>query len=373
MKLKHLILLLFTAAVIYSCTDSEDDTSGASTDNFDRKALLENAADHIIIPAYQDLSADLASLKTSKDLFIAMPNLSNLADLRAAWLEAYTTWQYVEMFNIGKAEEIFYTFQMNVYPTNVTDIQNNMAAGSYDLTTNENNDAVGFPALDYMLYGTGSRDADIVDYYSADFAATLHQQYLSDLVDQMDRITTIVLNDWTTSYRDTFVNSTGNTASSAVNMLINDYIFYYEKGLRAHKIGVPAGVFSTTPRADLVEGFYSKQHSKKLALAGLQAAQDFYNGLAYNGTTTGASYADYVSLLRTNSGSSDLTGAINSQLNIARNEMMNLGNNFYNEVTTNNNQMLRTYDELQRVTVLLKIDVLQTLNISVDYVDSDGD
>jgi hypothetical protein len=35
--------------------------------------------------------------------------------------------------------------------------------------------------------------------------------------------------------------------------------------------------------------------------------------------------------------------------------------------------MTDTYDELQRVTVLLKVDMLQTLNISVDYVDADGD
>lgn len=373
MKFKHLLLTLFLASFIYSCTDNEDDTSSTSSDNFDRKALLENAADNIIIPALQDLSADLATLKASKDLFIATPEQTNLDNLRDAWLEAYTTWQYVEMFNIGKAEEIFYTFQMNVYPTNVTDIQNNIAAGSYDLTTNENNDAVGFPALDYMLYGKGNSDAEIIGYYSTDLDASLHQQYLSDLVEQMNDLTTIVLNDWTASYRDTFVNSTGNTASSAVNMMINDFIFYYEKGLRANKIGIPAGVFSSTPLSDKVEGFYSKEYSKTFALESLKAAQDFYNGKAYNGTTSGTSYADYVSLLRTNSGSSDLTGAINSQLDIARNEMLDLDDNFYNQVNTNNNLMLGTYDELQRVTVLLKVDVLQTLNISVDYVDADGD
>jgi hypothetical protein len=35
--------------------------------------------------------------------------------------------------------------------------------------------------------------------------------------------------------------------------------------------------------------------------------------------------------------------------------------------------MTATYDELQRATVLFKVDMLQTLSISVDYVDSDGD
>ena len=35
--------------------------------------------------------------------------------------------------------------------------------------------------------------------------------------------------------------------------------------------------------------------------------------------------------------------------------------------------MLETYDELQKAVVLLKVDMLQVLNIKVDFVDADGD
>jgi hypothetical protein len=35
--------------------------------------------------------------------------------------------------------------------------------------------------------------------------------------------------------------------------------------------------------------------------------------------------------------------------------------------------MLDTYDELQDVVVLLKVNMLYSLNITVDYADSDGD
>jgi hypothetical protein len=374
MKLKHLGLALFAVMAIGACSDSEDDGNGQA-DTFDRKALLENAADNIIIPALQELSTDLAALKTSKDLFITAPNQSNLEDLREEWLAAYLTWQYVEMINVGKAEEIFYSFQMNIYPTNVSDIEANMnmVTATYDLTTPENNDAVGFPAVDYLLYGTASTDADIVRFYSSDIKASSHQQYLSDIIDQMDSLTTTVLNDWTSSYRDTFVNSTGNTASSSLNMMINDFVFYYEKGLRANKIGIPAGVFSTSPLADRVEGLYSREFSKELALEGLQAVDDFFNGRAYDGTATGESYASYLTLLRNNSGTSDLTGIINSQLSTARSQMNLLNNNLFDQVNTDNGMMTATYDELQRVTVLFKVDMLQTLNVSVDYIDSDGD
>ncbi len=35
--------------------------------------------------------------------------------------------------------------------------------------------------------------------------------------------------------------------------------------------------------------------------------------------------------------------------------------------------MLTAYDELQKAVVLLKVDMLQALNIQVDFVDADGD
>ena len=35
--------------------------------------------------------------------------------------------------------------------------------------------------------------------------------------------------------------------------------------------------------------------------------------------------------------------------------------------------MLKTYDVIQAGVVMLKVDMLQKLNISVDYVDADGD
>jgi len=43
------------------------------------------------------------------------------------------------------------------------------------------------------------------------------------------------------------------------------------------------------------------------------------------------------------------------------------------EVENNNSKMLTAYDSMQANVILLKIDMLQALSISVDYVDTDGD
>jgi hypothetical protein len=43
------------------------------------------------------------------------------------------------------------------------------------------------------------------------------------------------------------------------------------------------------------------------------------------------------------------------------------------QVVENNLSMLSTYDVIQANVVLLKVDMLQKLNINVDYADADGD
>lgn len=367
--MKKFFLIACMAIVVTACTESDDTGGGTTSDSFDRGAMLTNLADNIIIPAYQDLDAKLAVLVTAKDNFIAEPNQVNLTAFRASWLSAYKTWQYVEMFNIGKAEETVYYFQMNIYPTNVTDVQNNIAAGTYDLSAPSNNDAVGFPALDYMLYGVADTDEAIIAMYDTATDAAKYKTYLSDITDQMKALTSVVLSDWTTSYRATFIAGTANTASSAANKLINDFIFYYEKGLRANKVGIPAGNFSSTPLPEKVEAYYNKQVSKELATEALTAVQNVFEGRAYNGTATGSSFKSYLEFL----GKTELSTRITNALTNGMQKLETLDNNFYNQVNTNNAKMTEAYDALQAVVVLFKVDMLQAFNVSVDYVDADGD
>ncbi len=369
------LLSILVITLIFACSSSEDGnpSSGGNTDDFNRQAMLTNWADNFIIPAYQELASDLSTLKTDKDAFIANPDQNTLDALRFSWLEAYETWQYVEMFNIGQAEQINYAFQMNVYPTNVSDIQNNIESGNYDLANVNNNDAVGFPAVDYMLYGIGENDTMIINAYVTDTLAESNKTYLSDLVDQMESLTTIVLNDWTSIYRNEFVNSTANTATSATNKIANDFIFYYEKGLRANKIGIPAGVFSATPFSDKVEAFYNKNVSRQLALNGLIAVQKFFNGEGFNSTSTGESFKQYLDYLNTIKDGADLSQLINDQFDEAELKIQALSDNFAQQVETDNTKMTEAYDELQKAVVLLKVDMIQAMNISVDFVDADGD
>ena len=365
------ILILLLIIGLASCTS--DDSSTNSNDNFDRSAMMAHLADNIIIPSLVDLQSSLSNLSDRKDDFVVSTDQANLDALRDAYLAAYLKWQRVEMFNIGKAEEIQYSFQMNVFPVDVNNVDDNIINGNYDLTSVNNQDAVGFPALDYMLYGLSSDDVSIRNVYND----SKYKDYLSDLIERMELLTETVLDDWRSGYRDEFVAGTANNATSPINMIVNDFIFYYEKGLRANKIGIPAGVFSNMPLPDRVEGLYSKVYSKQLALNALDAVQDFFNGVSeITPAGTDASLSGYINALEpthSDALSTSLSSQINSQIDRARVQLNTLDNDLASQVSSDNLAMLQTYDELQRVVVLLKVDMLSVLNISVDYVDADGD
>ncbi len=365
--MRNIIIMSLLALFIVSCNPDND--TPESGDKFDRGAMLTNVADNIIIPAYQDLDTKLTVLVSAKNDFITTTDQTNLDALRTSWLNAYKVWQSVEMYNIGEAEQTQYYFQMNIYPTSITDVENNIASGNYDLAHVNNNDAVGFPAVDYMLYGVADTDIDILEKYTTDTNAAKYKTYLSDLVNKMESLTKTVLNDWTSSYRGVFISSTNNTATSSFNKLVNDFIFYYEKGLRANKIGIPAGVFSAGSLPEKVEAFYSDAISKQLSLDALNAVQDMFNGKYYSSATTGSSFKSY--LLELNE--TGLATDINTKLNIARDKIELMNNSFYTQVITDNTKMLQSYDALQNVVILFKVDMLIAFGVNVDYVDGDGD
>ena len=371
MMKRWMSMLLFAVLLTACSSDDEDSNNNVADDNFDRKAMLENWADNIIVPAQEDLNSKLATLVEEKDNFVASPNEANLENLRSAWFDAYKVWQHVEMFNIGKAEEMQYLFQMNVYPTNVEDIENNIQDENFDIEFVNNQDAVGFPAVEYMIYGVGDSKADIVSYYNNNASSDL--EYLSGLVDQMKSLTQSIVDDWNNGYRDTFVSNTENSATGSINKLTNDYIFYYEKILRANKIGIPAGNFSNQPFPDKVEAYYHGGGSKVLALESLEAVVNFFEGKAYDSSNNGKGLADYLDKLDVNIEQQKLSKTILDQYSDAEAAIQQLDDDFSAQVENDNSKMFNVYDELQLAVVLLKVDMLQSLDISVDFVDADGD
>ena len=360
-------------------SDSTADNSGQSNtgqnsnddskSSFDRSKMLEFTVDKIIIPAFDDLEAKLNDLKSSYNKFNLDMTDNNLDDLRNKWLLSYKAWQHVEMYDIGKAMEDYYAFKGNVYPVDTVRVKINIEKGEYDLNNPNNYDAQGFPTIDYLLYGLDKEMPKVIDHFKNDQKIS---NYLGKIIDELISTTSSVNSHWK-STKVEFVKSIENSATSNLNMLINDFIFYYEKRFRANKFGIPGGVFSSSALPDRVEGFYSKIYSKELAQEAFTSIKNFFNGISHeNKDISGTGLKSYLDFLDSNK-TKLLSDDINNQFTIVENSISELNDNFNLQVKDGLIKLLTTYDDIQKAVVLLKVDMLQILNINVDYVDADGD
>ena len=360
-----------TSSSTSSSTTSSETTSTTPAE-FDRGAMLAFWADKIIIPSLESFNEVLFQLLEATNSFIDNPEQEKLSQLREKWLLAYKSWQFVEMFDIGKAEEIYFKNRLNLYPVNKDRVDSNIDSGSYNLDKAENFTSQGFPAIEYLLFGIAENDENIISKYLV--SESPYSKYLKDVVSKAVELTNIVKVDWEEGYRNTFVELTDNTATSSINKLTNDFIFYYEKGFRAHKIGIPAGVFSGSPLPDRVEAYYGRIYSRVLAIEAANAVDNFFNGRSYSDNEdVGLSLKSYLDFIEGDSVSSKLSNEIDAQIAASIESIGSLKENFVDQVNENNIEMLKTYDVIQAGVVMLKVDMLQKLNISVDYVDADGD
>ena len=351
-----------------SSSQTTSTNSSSQSETFDRGTILLNYSENIIIPRYNTFKLSMDNLKNSIETFKSSPTSESYDLLQNDWIDAYKKWQYIEMFNISKAEEIMYNLKMNTYPVSKERIDNNIDTEKTDLSNPNDWSAQGFPGLDYMMHGIAENKDAVIELYSTN---SKYGNYLSTLGNLMSDVTNSVVEDWS-SYKDTFNTSIENTATSAFNMMVNDFVFYFEKGLRTNKIGIPAGRFSSLPLPEKIEAYYYSKNgfgnlSKTLVLEARQAATDFFTGSNSEGVR-GPSYSTYLDYLET-----EIGPTVETKLEEAKVRLDILQDNFINQIDDNNTLMLLAFDALQTIVVNLKTDMLSNFNIAVDYTDADGD
>lgn len=382
---KYWYLVIVAAMVVWACSsdnsgdiDPIDDDVSTTDDQvpltFDRSAMLMNWADNIVIPSYKAFQVTIIDFKASFDTFKNDPSESNLIALRSSWLLAYKAWQRISQFEIGPAESIGLRFNMNTYPTDFEKLESHIASGEYNLSLPSNRDTKGFPALDYLINGLRDSDAEIVAVFDTETNKDNYIGYFEAVLDDMQTLTAQVIDEWENGFRDTFVANDGSSATASVDRYVNDFIFYYEKFLRAGKMGIPLGVFTGSVAPDRVEAYYKADVSKELFLEGLDAVQDFFNGKHFGADARGESLASYLQDLNTIKDGEELDVLINDQFNLARTRVQGL-ETFRSEIENNNppTNMLLAYDEVQRAVPLMKVDMVSAMSIAIDFVDADGD
>ncbi|HXH99412.1 MAG TPA: imelysin family protein [Sphingobacteriaceae bacterium] len=372
------LALILGSVCFYACSEKGGpDPEQPDTKSADRKAMLINIADNIVIPAYAKFKVKLDIMLTKSTAFTTTPNPTTLIEFRAAWVDAYIEWQRVELFDFGPGQVQSIRSFFNIYPASETGIASNIATGSsVNLDVPAAYPTQGFPALDYMLNGLGSTDAAVLSFYTTAPDAVKRIDYLKRITAKMNTVFTKVNSDWNTTYRNEFVNKTGIDASSSTSVMVNSYVLNFERYIRSGKFGIPSGaMLNGVVAAKKVEAFYKKDLSLLLAKAAQQATIDFFNGKSVITGAEGPSFKTYLDVLtaKDSSTGSALTQVINMQFLSINQKLGSLSDNLSNEVNTNNQGMIAVYTEMQKAVRLLKVDLTSAMSITISYTDNDGD
>lgn len=357
--------LLFTS----SC-----ETNEGNTDTWNRSVMLSHWADEIILPSWYEFKVASSEAANAADTFALKLDSTTFEILRSKYQSAYSSWQKVSLFEIGPGEQRSIRLRCNTYPTDTAVVKSSsetfMVNNPPNLLLPSTFTQQGFPALGYLLFAKGSIKKQL-EYYS------LHPEvvgYIQMLFSNIALLGNEVYTDWTSGgYKTTFVHADGSSATASVNKMANDFIFHYEKELRAGKVGIPAGIFSANTLPQNVESVYHPEFSNELFQVSFNAHVNFFNGNSFDGLSQGPSFSEYLDHLAATEDTVPLSDAVNQQFDETQSALNTISESFKATVENDVFAMLALYDELQRNTIRIKTEVMQVLNVKVDYVDADGD
>lgn len=363
MKKWQYISAIFSLTIVLgvlSCNKTGDKPE--PTSGLDRKPMLENYANSYIVPGYADMLKQLEALQQSVNSFVQAPDAAKLSQVQNNLTSSYMQWQAVAMFEFGPAEDVALRTYINTYPVTVSKLDKNITAGSYNLEEFGNKDAQGLPAVDYLVNGIS------LEMYTTDAQADNRKKYLQDVVNKMLEKATTVNSTWS-SYKNTFIESTGTDANSSISQMVNGIVLYYERYLRGGKIGIPVGAMTGNALPTNVESLYSPENSLKLASAALNNFKAFYETIGDE-----ASLQSYLKALDIKDDNGVLLATlIENEITEAMVELSQLNGTLIDNINNNRTAVLELYDEIQDVVPLLKVDMVSALSISITYTDNDGD
>ena len=370
MKQLFSIIAFILLVTVIGC---KEDETGSTTSGFDRSLMLENLADHVIIPAYDKLNNEVIELDAAVSDFVSTPDVAHLREARDKYTTAYHTWQRASFFEFGPAFDLLLNSSVNSFPADFVNIDLNLQQGDLPSNTTSGQDEKGFPALDFLLFGIAGSEEEIVGLYTNDPLSQNRSAYLKAVVEDIKYRTGSVAAGWAPSgenYRAAFIKQDGTDVGSSIGLMVNELNQFFERETRDKKIGIPLGKRSQgIPIPMQVEAGYSDL-SLSLAQENLDAIFDFYMG---RGQAEAISFYDYLVALDAQYGNMLLADAIKAQFENALQEVGEIPGPYDETVEANPAPAEEAYAELQKLVILLKADLPSALGVLITYQDNDGD
>lgn len=365
--MKKIFLIGFGLLLTVAACDTNPNLNNC---DFDESAMLTNYADEIIIPRFQLLKIGVAHLNGAIVAFDADPTIGSLNEARIAFGAAYSAYQKCSSFGFGPGliNGVPFRERFNTFPTSVSLVESNVSGGVSVAQSSKS--AVGFPALDYLLFADGITDQEIVDAFVVGNDAAARKQYLQLLGEELLDIVNNIETGWST-YRSSFVSNTGTAAGSSISLLTNELNFDFEI-LKNFKFKIPLGKLNggvVLPQN--VEAVYAGGGAE-LAVLQAQGLRDLFLGVGAN-QSDGSGLYEYLVCLDTKSGDDLLADVIRDRFNTIITSLNQIPDPLSETLVNDKPVVDAAYTEMQMMVPLIKHDMTSALGVQISYQDNDGD
>ncbi|MDN5205336.1 imelysin family protein [Fulvivirgaceae bacterium BMA10] len=352
-------------AMVGSC--SKDDEQ---IDRFDRKSLLRNIAQNQILTSYDIFGQEAMALSNTAIAFSKDISEANLNTLQDQWLKAAVAWKKAEIFNLGPVDQLLLKTSIDNWPTNTFTIEEAITNGSSinsEYIETLGSTSKGIPAIEYLLFDENNDKQNIINGFTD---SQNRIDFLLALCENLVYIANTLYDAWEPTngnYFNTFVNADGKDVGSSVNMLANELIFLTEI-VKNQKLGIPLGKKSLgTPLPNNVEAKRSRA-SLSFIKENILSIEAVFLG----GNSTG--FDDYLDELDAKYLDDQmLSEAIKDQFSNVKTALNGIDNTLFDALTDDTIKVEAAYQELQKLVILLKTDMISSLGLLVTFSDNDGD
>ncbi|GAB3802777.1 imelysin family protein [Spirosoma humi] len=376
MKNIHYILaFLLGIFVVWACSKSEEPSA---FDTFDRKSMLTNLGNNVIIPSFDAFYQKTDALEVALTAYAAdVKNEQKLLAAQQAWLAMALVWKQASVFKQGPIEDKFLASNIDFSTKGVYLNPTLLEKAITDGTTIDNayieskgSTVKGIHAIEYLLFDKSQNNAAIIGTYTASNGVN-RMAYVKALATNLKNQAKIILDDWKGSYVTTFINADGRDINSSLGILSNKLIDLIYT-IRDERIGAPKGNRNNgVPQPDLAESAVSNS-SIALVINELKGLENAFLGRTPAGVD-GIGLDDLLDKLGATSGTDRLSTKIKTQFASVYTKLNAIPVPLQTAVVSNKTEVQAAYDEIKKLQVMMEVDMINNLGVLLTFSDNDGD
>lgn len=351
---KTIIILLFIS--LLSCQEKDND----APNNFDRKELVTNITNNLIVPNIISFENEVKSLN---NLIINYGNdltEQNLANIKNQWKKAAKAYANIYVFNIGEVKNDFTHQALYNWPTLGIAIENFIRDRQITKETvaNFSPQAKTLSGLGYLLFNNSTSEVNLNFKNSAK-----RLNYLRFISSELEERASMLAKKWNEKYATTFINNEESGIKSSYNMLYNG-VYNTISTIKVSKLGKPAGLEnSSNTSPNEIQAQYSKL-SVSLMIENLKSIEK----VLFN--ESGVDFSDNIKFITKND---ELNTKLKTSIINSINSLEKINTPLYEAVETEKEVIKNAYEALKSLDILLGVDVKSTLSIIITATDNDGD